>query len=69
LVSLLIDFQTPHGMSYLFITHDLRVIRAMSHRIMVMQRGQVVEQGETVSVFDNPQQAYTRRLLHASLFK
>jgi microcin C transport system ATP-binding protein len=68
-LSLLHELQQRHGMSYLFITHDLRVIRAMSHRIMVMQRGQVVEQGETVSVFDNPQQAYTRRLLHASLFK
>ena len=68
-LSLLHDLQQRHGISYLFITHDLRVIRAVSHRIMVMQKGKVVEQGETESVFDNPQQDYTRRLLHASLFK
>jgi microcin C transport system ATP-binding protein len=68
-LALLHELQQRHGISYLFITHDLRVIRAMSHRIMVMQKGRVVEQGETGSVFDNPQQAYTQRLLHASLFK
>jgi microcin C transport system ATP-binding protein len=68
-LSLLHDLQQRHGISYLFITHDLRVIRAMSHRIMVMQKGRVVEQGETISIFENPQQAYTQRLLHASLFK
>jgi len=68
-LELLHDLQQRHGISYIFITHDLRVIRAMSHRIMVMQKGSVVEQGETESVFDDPKQAYTRRLLHASLFK
>jgi len=68
-LELLHDLQQRHGISYLFITHDLRVIRAMSHRLMVMQKGRVVESGETESVFSAPQQEYTRRLLSASLFE
>ena len=68
-LELLHELQQRHGISYLFITHDLRVIRAMSHRIMVMQKGRVVEQGDTETVFEDPQQAYTQRLLRASLFK
>jgi len=68
-LELLRELQQRHGISYLFITHDLRVIRAMSHRIMVMQKGRVVEQGDTETVFEDPQQAYTQRLLRASLFK
>ena len=60
--------QENHNISYLFITHDLKVIRAMAHRIIVMKEGQVVEQGDTEQLFSNPQQAYTKDLLHASLF-
>jgi len=68
-LELLHDLQQRHGISYLFITHDLRVIRAMSHRLMVMQKGRVVESGDTESVFNAPQQEYTKRLLSASLFE
>ncbi|MFH1493957.1 MAG: ABC transporter ATP-binding protein [Pseudomonadota bacterium] len=66
-LDLLRDLQQRHGMSYLFITHDLRVIRAMAHRMIVMQSGKVVEAGETEALFEAPQQEYTRALLRASL--
>ncbi len=66
-LELLRKLQQKHGMSYLFITHDLRVIRAMSHRMIVMQGGRVVEAGETEALFAEPKQDYTRMLLRASL--
>ncbi len=67
-LQLLKKLQEKHHISYLFISHDLKVIRAMSHRIMVMYQGKIVEQGETEQLFNNPQHPYTQRLLHASLF-
>ncbi|OQW93026.1 MAG: microcin ABC transporter ATP-binding protein, partial [Beggiatoa sp. IS2] len=67
-LELLRNLQIKHGMSYLFISHDLKVIRAMSHRIIVMRNGQFVEQGETTQLFNHPQHPYTQALLHASLF-
>lgn len=66
-LDLLRGLQQRHGMSYLFITHDLRVIRAMAHRMIVMQSGRIVEAGETEVLFEAPQQEYTRALLRASL--
>lgn len=66
-LDLLRSLQQKHGMSYLFITHDLRVIRAMAHRMVVMQGGRVVEAGETEALFAKPEQDYTRMLLQASL--
>ena len=65
---LLRQLQLRHGMSYLFISHDLKVIRAIAHRVMVMKDGKVLEQGETEAVFAAPQQDYTRRLLAAALW-
>jgi microcin C transport system ATP-binding protein len=67
-LELLKNLQRTHHISYLFISHDLKVIRAMSHRIMVMRQGQFVEQGETEQLFNHPQHPYTKALLHASLF-
>jgi len=67
-LELLVSLQKQHGISYLFITHDLNVIRAMAHRIIVMKDGRVVEQGETELLFNFPKQEYTRTLLSASLF-
>ncbi len=63
---LLVDLQTRYGMSYIFISHDLAVVRAMSHRVMVMQQGNVVEQGEAEALFRSPRHAYTQELLAAA---
>jgi len=66
IVELLRGLQRKYGLAYLFISHDLRVVRALSHRIMVMRNGDVVEAGEAAQVFDNPQNDYTRALLKAA---
>ena len=67
IVTLLRDLQQKYGLSYLFISHDLAVVRALSDYIMVMKSGQVVEEGDTDAVFDRPEQAYTRDLMAAAL--
>ena len=67
-LELLRSFQVTHGLSYLFITHDLKVIRAMAHRVLVMRGGCVVESGDTEQLFTAPHHEYTKTLLHASLF-
>ncbi len=66
IVQLLRGLQQKYGLAFLFISHDLRVVRAMSHKIMVMRAGEVVEQGSTAQIFDDPQQDYTRALLAAA---
>ncbi|WEF25374.1 ABC transporter ATP-binding protein [Paracoccus sp. S3-43] len=66
IVGLLRGLQRKYGLAFLFISHDLRVVRAMSHKIMVMRAGEVVEQGTTAEIFDAPQQDYTRALLAAA---
>lgn len=68
-LALLRELQERYKMSYLFITHDLKVIEAVAHRVMVMKEGKIVEMGETAEIFNEPKQAYTRHLLTASLFK
>jgi microcin C transport system ATP-binding protein len=67
-LGLLAELQEKRQLSYLFISHDLRVIRAMSHRVIVMREGRIVEQGNVEEVFNNPQQNYTRELASASLY-
>ena len=69
IVELLRGLQRKHGLAFLFISHDLRVVRAMSHQIMVMQAGDVVEHGPTDQVFDAPASDYTRRLIDAAFLK
>ena len=66
IVDLLRDLQQKYGLAYLFISHDLRVVRALSHRIMVMKQGDVVEAGTTDDIFDAPKTEYTRTLMHAA---
>jgi microcin C transport system ATP-binding protein len=65
-IDLLQQLQFSKGLSYLLITHDVDVIRAMSHDVCVMKDGQVVESGDVDAVLGNPQQAYTRLLVSAS---
>ncbi|HEY4541403.1 MAG TPA: ABC transporter ATP-binding protein [Noviherbaspirillum sp.] len=65
---LLAELQHKYGIAYLFISHDLAVIRAMAHRVMVMKDGKVVESGSTEEVLSNPKQAYTQRLLAAASY-
>lgn len=62
---LLKELQAEMGLSYLFITHDLRVVRHIADDVMVMHQGKVVEQGSVAEIYTNPQQAYTRNLLAA----
>jgi ABC-type oligopeptide transport system ATPase subunit len=66
IINLLMDLQAQTGVSYLFITHDLGVVRHVSHRVGVLQKGQLVEQGETKALFEAPLHEYTRSLLAAS---
>jgi len=66
-LELLVHLQKKYNISYLFISHDLSVIRAISHRVMVMKQGRLVEQGETQVLFNEPQQNYTKELLNAAL--
>jgi oligopeptide transport system ATP-binding protein len=65
-VELLRDLQKAHGLAYVFISHDLAVVRALSDEIMVMKSGKVVERGNAEQIFDNPREEYTRDLIAAA---
>ena len=65
IINLLLDLQRRFGLSYLFVSHDLSVVKHLAHRVAVMYRGKIVEQGAGEQVFTNPQHEYTRRLLAA----
>lgn len=66
IVDLLRGLQKKHNLAYLFISHDLKVVRAMSHEVLVMKQGKVVEQGPANDVLNNPAEAYTRALMAAA---
>jgi microcin C transport system ATP-binding protein len=66
MVELLRDLQARYDIAYLFISHDLRVVKALAHDIMVMKDGKVVESGPAASIFASPQSAYTRALMAAA---
>jgi microcin C transport system ATP-binding protein len=66
IVELLRELQRRHGLAYLFISHDLRVVRAMSHQVIVLRGGRVVEQGPAAELFAAPRDPYTRALFSAA---
>ena len=66
IIDLLRKLQDERGLSYLFISHDLKVVRALCHRVIVMQHGKIVEQGPVDEVLSNPKTAYTERLVRAA---
>jgi oligopeptide transport system ATP-binding protein len=67
IVDLLRDLQQAHGLSYLFISHDLAVVRAMADYIIVMKQGKIVEEGSTEAIFDHPREDYTKTLMGAAV--
>jgi microcin C transport system ATP-binding protein len=66
IVDLLRDLQARRGLAYMFISHDLRVVRALSDHLVVMRDGQVVEHGLAQEIFARPQHPYTRALMAAA---
>ncbi|MGO4333856.1 ABC transporter ATP-binding protein [Labrys sp. KB_33_2] len=69
IVELLRELQATHGLSYLFISHDLSVVRALSDYVVVMKEGRIVEEGVTAQIFDAPRELYTQTLMAAALGK
>ncbi|PJB69563.1 MAG: microcin ABC transporter ATP-binding protein [Alphaproteobacteria bacterium CG_4_9_14_3_um_filter_47_13] len=67
IVDLLRGLQEKYNLAYLFISHDLRVVRAMAHEVLVMKDGKIVESGSTSKIFDSPEQEYTKDLMAAAL--
>jgi peptide/nickel transport system ATP-binding protein len=65
IVNLLLDLQDRFGLAYLFVSHDLSVVKHLAHDVAVMHRGTIVEQGPADRVFADPQHPYTRTLLEA----
>ena len=66
IVALLRELQQKYGLAYLFISHDLKVVRALSHKVMVMKQGDVVEAGDAAAIFDAPETDYTKALMAAA---
>jgi microcin C transport system ATP-binding protein len=66
MVDLLRDLQKRHELTYLFISHDLRVVAALASRLLVMRHGKVVESGAAADLFKNPKDEYTRALFAAA---
>ncbi|MGF1753168.1 ABC transporter ATP-binding protein [Vibrio makurazakiensis] len=65
-IDLLKDIQAKHNIGFLFISHDLSVVKALSDRVLVMQKGEVMEQGTAEEIFNNPKHQYTKKLINAS---
>ncbi len=64
-LNLLNDLKNEYGFSYIFISHDLTVVKYMSDRLMVMQKGEIIEKGEADQVYNSPQKSYTKKLINA----
>jgi microcin C transport system ATP-binding protein len=66
IIDLLRDLQARHKLAYMFISHDLKVVRAISDQVVVMRDGKVVEQGPAAQIFDAPREDYTKALMAAA---
>jgi len=66
IINLLQQLQKEHNLSYIFISHDLKVVRAMADQVIVMRNGKVVEEGEVELIFEDPQNDYTKSLITAA---
>jgi microcin C transport system ATP-binding protein len=66
IVDLLRDLQHRHNLAYMFISHDLKVVKALAHDLIVLKDGKVVEQGPAKAIFEAPQEEYTQALLAAA---
>jgi peptide/nickel transport system ATP-binding protein len=66
IIDLLRDLREKHDLTYMFISHDLKVVRALCHNVIVMQDGNVIETGPTSQVLENPSTEYTQRLVRAA---
>ncbi|MBJ6137785.1 ABC transporter ATP-binding protein [Marinobacter litoralis] len=67
-IELLQKLQAQYGLSYIFISHDLNVVRALSHKLLVLQQGEIVEYGDAERIFREPRETYTKELLNAAFF-
>ena len=66
IIELLRGLQSAHQLAYIFISHDLKIVRALSDDLVVLREGRVIEQGSAESIFNNPEHTYTRALLKAA---
>ena len=66
IIALLRDLRERHGLAYLFISHDLKVVRALAHRVVVLRNGVIVEQGLAEEIFSTPREDYTKSLMRAA---
>jgi microcin C transport system ATP-binding protein len=69
IIELLKNLQAKHGLSYVFISHDLRVIKAIAHQLIVLFKGKIVEHGASAAIFANPAQDYTKTLINAAFLE
>ena len=67
IINLLLKLQLSKKLSYIFISHDLKVIRSLADNILIMKQGKIVEEGQTKFIFNNPKNIYTKLLLQSSL--
>jgi peptide/nickel transport system ATP-binding protein len=63
IVEVLLSLQAELGLTYVFVSHDLALVRQLAHTVSVMQRGRIVESGAVAAIFDDPREPYTRALL------
>ena len=68
IVNLLLDLQMKHKLSYIFISHDLKIVKSISDKILVMKDGKVIESGSKENIFKRPKSQYTKNLLNSAYF-